>query len=49
MGHGFGTVSIAENRIYVAGDVGDKTVISALFVWEIGRHVPTCDKSPDFR
>jgi outer membrane protein assembly factor BamB len=30
MGHGFGTVSIAKNRIYVAGDVGDKTVISAL-------------------
>ena len=30
IGRGFGTVSIAENRIYVAGDVGDKTVISAL-------------------
>ena len=30
IGHGFGTVSIAENRIFVAGDMGDKTVLSAL-------------------
>jgi len=30
LGHGFGTVSIADHRIYAAGDVQDKTMISAL-------------------
>jgi len=30
IGHGFGTVAIANERIYVAGDVNDMTVITAM-------------------
>ncbi len=30
LGHGYGTASISRGRIYVTGDLGDKSVISAL-------------------
>jgi outer membrane protein assembly factor BamB len=44
IGHGFGTVSIAGDRIFVAGDVQGRTVISALDL--SGRIVWQADNGP---
>lgn len=44
IGHGFGTVAIADKRVLVAGDVNDRTVITAMDL--DGRHIWQADDGP---